>query len=130
MFHPSCLNVQQIPSVWHCPSYQKNPEFRKRKGQNKEEVIGKALKEECTCICNQKPQKNDNFLQCQNQLRTDGKFFHLKCLNYKRRPNNIKTTWKSGKCKTDIHTQKNLGIVKVNEAEYIDDNNADNLVEN
>ena len=55
MFHPSCLNVQQIPSVWHFPSCQKNPEFRKRKGQNKDEMIGKALKEECICICNQNP---------------------------------------------------------------------------
>ena len=40
IFHPSCLNVQKIPSVWYCPSCQKNPEFKKRKVQNKDEVIG------------------------------------------------------------------------------------------
>ena len=54
----------------------------------------------------------------------------MKCLNYKRRPNNSRTTWKCGKCKADIHTQKNLNTVKIHEAEYIDDSNADNLVEN
>ena len=133
IFHPSFLNVQQIPSVWYCPSCQKNPEFKKRKVQNKDEVIGKALKEECICICNQKSHKNDNLLQCQNELCANYvliMFFHLKCLNYKRRPNNSKTTWKCGKCKTDIDIQKNSDTVKVNEAEYIDDNNTDNLVDN
>ena len=83
IFHPSCLNVQQIPSVWYCHNCQKNPEFKKRKVRNKDEVIGKALKEECICMCNQKPHKNDNLLLCQNELCTNGKFFHLKCLNYK-----------------------------------------------
>ena len=104
--------------------------FKKRKVQNKDEVIGKALKEECICIWNQNPHKNDNLLQCQNELCTNGTFFHLKCLNYKRRPNNSKTTWKCGKCKTDIDTRKNLDTVKVNETEYIDNNNTDNLVDN
>ena len=54
----------------------------------------------------------------------------LKCLNYNRRPNNSKSTSKYDKCKTDIDIQKNLDTVKVNEAEHIDDNNTDNLVDN
>ena len=39
-----------------------------------------------------------NHLKCVNENCLNGKYFHLKCLGYKKRPNNYKTQWLCNGC--------------------------------
>ena len=71
------------------------------------------MKMDVICICRQQPQKNDNLLECLNESCENGKFFHLHCLNYKRRPNNSKTTWRCDKCKVHLTSKKLPGRNKL-----------------
>ena len=50
------------------------------------------------CICNQKATTSDKLIECHNNPCMNGKFFHLTCMNYKRKPNNAKTTWICPNC--------------------------------
>ena len=37
-------------------------------------------------------------IECHNNPCMNGKFFHLTCMNYKRKPNNAKATWICPNC--------------------------------
>ena len=50
------------------------------------------------CICNQKATTSDKRIECHNNPCMNGMFFHLTCMNYKRKPNNAKTTWICPNC--------------------------------
>lgn len=50
-------------------------------------------------MCNKKAVADDRLLECQEPKCKNGKFFHLNCLNYKRRPNNS-SSWRCNKCKS------------------------------
>ena len=50
------------------------------------------------CICNQKATTSDKLIKCHSNPCMNGKFFHLTCMNYKRKPNNAKTTWICPNC--------------------------------
>ena len=45
----------------------------------------------------------------------NGKFFHLSCLGYKRKPNNSKTTWQCDKCKANPQSQPELKVGRVSQ---------------
>ena len=49
-----------------------------------------------------KPLENEKLLCCNNAKCDNGKYFHLSCLNYKRPPNNSKTTWVCHWCKASM----------------------------
>ena len=48
-------------------------------------------------------------IECHNNPCMNGQFFHLTCMNYKRKPNNAKTTWNCPNCSAanlyDIKTE-------------------------
>ena len=53
----------------------------------------KAVKlDSAICVYNQKATANDKLIECHDNPCMNGKFFHLSCMNYKRKPNNAKTT--------------------------------------
>ena len=57
------------------------------------------MKLDAICVCHLKPKVNERLLKCHGDNCQNGKFFHLKCLDYKRMPNNSKTTWMCSCCK-------------------------------
>lgn len=50
-------------------------------------------------IFGKKANMTDNLLKCHNSDCKNGRFFHLCCLNYRRVPNNNRTTWMCRNCK-------------------------------
>ena len=64
-----------------------------------DDTTKKAVKlDTAICVCNQKVTANDKLIECHNNPCMNGKFFHLPCMNYKRKPNNAKTTWICPNC--------------------------------
>ena len=106
-FHFSCIlpsSVKREANIWYCPNCRKLEEFKpqkKKKGeQNK--LSSDALLLKSICICKVKPSENKKLLYCNNAKCNNGKYFHLSCLNYKRLPNNSKTTWVCHWCKASM----------------------------
>ena len=48
-------------------------------------ILARGLLPLCYATC--------SVLKCLNENRSSGRYFHLKCLGYKKRPNNYKTNW-------------------------------------
>ena len=86
-FHLDCMsNTSPIPRTWYCPHCSKLPEFQKMRKSTKGAVTvpNSATQLDSICLCNSKAQQGDNLLECHKVDCNHGKFFHLKCLNYKR----------------------------------------------
>ena len=103
-FHYSCLRMSDpIPKTWYCPSCRLLPQFQKKKKTTKACDISSHNDEAMTltsvCICGKKPSTTDKLLKCHNSECKNGQFFHLHCLDYKRMPNNSRTTWMCSNCK-------------------------------
>ena len=62
-------------------------------------VIKGALKCDNICTGQSKPKSTDKLLECHGETCKSGKYFHLHCLNLKKKSNNAKTTWKYAGCK-------------------------------
>ena len=103
IFHLSCLKVAKVPKKWFCPLCQKTNSVNKNNSKAKQtkELLEEALKLPCICICKEKPIYSDKLLKCHNVACKNGKFFHLTCLNLKRKPNNALTTWQCSGCKSE-----------------------------
>lgn len=56
------------------------------------------------CICKVKATTADRLVECHGSNCTNGKFFHLQCLELKRIPTNHKTTWRCYIYRTTIKT--------------------------
>ena len=103
-FHYECLRISDpLPSKWYCPNCRLLPEFQTKKckktsksalSKNQDSID--ATKLDAICVCHSKPKVNERLLKCRGENCQNGKFFHLNCLDYKRMPNNSKTTWMSG----------------------------------
>ena len=67
------------------------------------------------CVCNQATQ-SDKLIECHNNPCINGKFFHLSCMNYKRKPNNAKTIWICPDCSApNLHdTKAKVKVTNVN----------------
>ena len=119
-FHPSCLAVTSIPKTWYCPNCRKLPEFKPKKSKpsKDDEIIKRALNYQAICICQKKALENDKLIECHGSKCENGTLFHLPCLNYKRMPNNHKTTWVCFGCIT-----KKSCSLKTYESESIEKNN-------
>ena len=63
------------------------------------EVVLRAQEKESFCVFMAKPQNGDKLIECHSEPCNDRKLFHMSCLNYKRMPNNAKTTWQCNGCK-------------------------------
>lgn len=85
------LKLSLVPKGWFCPLCHKNVKQQQSKCQE-------ALKLDSICLCKKKPLQSDKLLKCHSESCASGKFFHLSCLNYKRKPNNAKTTWLCPTC--------------------------------
>ena len=105
-FHPSCLSLTSVamPKTWYCPHCSRLPEFKRKR--NTRRSLGPtvqsdhaAMKYESICICKAKPSPTDKLVECHAENCKNGKYFHLKCLDLRRMPNNHKTTWKCSACK-------------------------------
>ena len=83
------------------------------------EVILRAQGIESICVCMAKPQNGDKLIECHNEPCNNGKFFHMSCLNYKRMPNNAKTTWKCNVCK--LNSRRKTTTRKLKESIHIKD---------
>ena len=105
-FHPSCLGFTcSTPKTWICPHCSRLPPFKRRKTTKQSNNI--PSKPSLTpvvvrriCICNSVPSANDRLLECHNQHRVNGQFFHLSCIGYKKMRNNSKTNWQCTVCRT------------------------------
>ena len=119
-FHPSCLAVATVPKTWYCPNCRKLPQFKpkKTKANKDDDMIQQALACDSICICQKKALENDKLIECHRSDCKNGVFFHLSCLNYKRLPNNHKTTWLC----YDFLTKKPSG----KKSEQKQENNVDN----
>ena len=104
LYHPLCLKVTEFSNNWYCPHCQRLPDF-KRQPKAKEISTTKALALENVCICHQKAKIEDKIIECHNPCCENGKFFHISCLGYRRKPNNSKTTWQCDKCKANPQNQ-------------------------
>ena len=116
-FHHSCLAIStSIPPTWYCPLCRKLPQFQKKKGKPKNvSAPAEALSLSHICVCKAKAESNAKLLECHNVSCSNGKFFHLGCLNYKRLPNNSKSTWQCPACRGSTaqfssHWVPNLGL--------------------
>ena len=83
-FHPSCLGINNIPKLWYRPNCRTNPEFKKARGM-KITAQADGLKLDSVCLCKQKANTFDKLVECHNSSCQSGKFFHLECINLKRR---------------------------------------------
>ena len=104
-FHPSCLGIKNVtvPKMWYCPHCRKLPQFTRAKSKKlpgmKDQFLSEATKLATICTCQKKAQANDKLLKCHNEQCSNGKFFHLSCMSYKRYPSNARTTWLCYNCK-------------------------------
>eukprot|EP00112_Aurelia_sp_Birch-Aquarium-sp1_P005649 Seg1643.3 transcript_id=Seg1643.3/GoldUCD/mRNA.D3Y31 product="hypothetical protein" protein_id=Seg1643.3/GoldUCD/D3Y31 len=66
------------------------------------------------CKCGIKPKASDKLIECHSPTCNEGKFFHLECLGYKKRPNNSKSTRKCDSCRTnknDKEISPDVGVI-------------------
>ena len=104
-FHPSCLGIKNVtvPKMWYCPHCRKLTQFTRAKSKKlpemKDQFLSEATKLATICTCQKKAQTNDKLLKCHNEQCSNGKFFHLSCMSYKRYPSNARTTWLCYNCK-------------------------------
>lgn len=104
-FHSSCLEISgPLPKPWYCPSCRLLFQCKKlKRGPNKTlQNLDEALKYNSICICKAKPKAGEKLLKCHSTNCQNGFFFHLQCLQYKRMPNNSKTTWVCSDCKVNL----------------------------
>ena len=100
-----CLGIKNVtvPKMWYCPHCRKLPQFTRAKSKKlpemKDQFLSQATKLATICTCQKKAQANDKLLKCHNEQRSNGKFFHLSCMSYKRYPSNARTTWLCYNCK-------------------------------
>ena len=102
-FHYSCLEISgPLPKPWYCPICQLLPQCKKLKKapQKTLQNLDEALKYDSICICKAKPKVGEK--KCHSTNCQNGNFFHLQCLQYKRMPNNNKTTWVCSDCKVNL----------------------------
>ena len=111
-FHPSCLSLTSValPKAWYCPHCCRLPQFKRKRNTRRSPgctvVSGHAaMKCDSICICKAKPTPTDKLVECHGESCKDGKYFHLKCLDLKRMPNNHRTTWKCPACKKSAPAQ-------------------------
>ena len=104
-FHRSCLalDTAAMPNTWYCPHCSRLPQFKRRKnvklyGQSSA-TNQAALLCDTICICKSKATLGEKLLECHGTDCKSSKFFHLKCLGFKRMPNNYKTIWQCAACK-------------------------------
>ena len=72
------------------------PQCNRGKGSVKGNKLNcAAMSLDCFCVCKKKATPTE----CNGSNCPHGEFFHLQCLNYKRRPNN-RVNWKCNRCKT------------------------------
>ena len=73
----------------YCPNCQKLPELKKEEVKNMEQndVVLRAQVKESICVCLAKPYNGDKLIECHSDSCNDGTFFHMSCLNYKRKQN-------------------------------------------
>ena len=103
-FHYSCLQIcDPIPKTWYCPNCRLLPQYQKpaKTKQTSKLHINEAIKLDSVCVCGTKPTIADKLLKCHNSECKNGQFFHLHCLDYKRMPNNCRTTWMCSSCKAN-----------------------------
>ena len=102
-FHFSCLRMSDpIPKTRYCPSCHLLPQFQTKtakKACDSSSYNDEAMKLKSVCIFGKKANMTDNLLKCHNSDCKNGRFFHLRCLNYRRVPNNNRTTWMCRNCK-------------------------------
>ena len=100
VFHCSCIAVskQNVPNTWYCPTCRTLPQNKRGKGKAKKYENSTAMALTSICICNKKAASTDRLLECKAEGCSHGKFFHLQCLGYKRRPNNS-INWQCKNCK-------------------------------
>ena len=106
-FHWSCLKIESIPKTWYCPHCRNLTEFKKSRKAKSEEPKKKkgpsapnpAMSFDFICMCKSKPNESEKLLKCHSESCENGRFFPLKCLNYKRMPNNSQTTWTCPSCR-------------------------------
>ena len=116
LYHPSCLKMAQFSNNWFCPHCQRLPKFkRKTQPKTKDVTATKALSLESVCICQRKAKIEESIIECHNPFCENGKFFHISCLGYKRKPNNSKTTWQCDKCKANPHRQPEPRVRRVSQ---------------
>ena len=90
-YHLSCPKLMGVPKNWRCPLCPKGSPSQKQKRP--------SISDDTTiCICNQNATTSDKRIKCHNNPCMNGKFFHFTCMNYKRKPNNAKTTWICPNC--------------------------------
>eukprot|EP00794_Sanderia_malayensis_P013276 gene13276-14645_t len=93
-FHLGCVlpkNVSKAPKKWYCPNCRKLSEYKVQK-KEKEELPAGLMSLQLICVCNAAPVQKKKLLHCNSGNCIYGKYFHLSCLDYKRLPNNSKTT--------------------------------------
>lgn len=112
-YHPSCLKIDKFPKAWLCPYCHRTAKVKSKKNEKsikvkaeKDATQERALKMEMICKCGQKAKASDKLIECHNATCKRGKFFHLECLGYKKRPNNSKSTWKCDFCRTKKYDEE------------------------
>ena len=101
-----------IPKTWYCSQCCRLPQFKRKRNTEKSSqptVVLDHAAMECDriCICKAKPTPTDKLVKCHGESCTNGKYFHLACLDLKRLPNNHRTTWKRPPCKKVTPAQAN-----------------------
>lgn len=113
-FHLACLSMKNVAKTWLCPHCRKLPKFgHGKKGLKTHDKVPnlfeEALSMESICVCKSKANSDDKLLKCHNDSCSNGKFFHLQCMSYKRYPNNYKSSWACNFCKLDsIRSTKSI----------------------
>ena len=79
--------------------YHNSRQKQAKKACDSSSYNDEAMKLKSVCIFGKKANMTDNLLKCHNSDCKNGRFFHLRCLNYRRVPNNNRTTWMCRNCK-------------------------------
>ena len=104
-FHRSCLALDTavMPNTWYCPHCSRLPQFKRRKNVKLSGLSSAtnqaALLCDTICIANLKQPWERNCQSVMAQTVRVVIFFHLKCLGFKRMPNNYRTIWQCSACK-------------------------------
>ena len=79
--------------------YHNSRQKQAKKACDSSSYNDEAMKLKSVGIFGKKANMTDNLLKCHNSDCKNGRFFHLRCLNYRRVPNNNRTTWMCRNCK-------------------------------